>query len=99
MKGPVLPGMSIEVSGPPGSGKTVIAIALALSARVSSDEDEVGDRSEALLIGQLPLPVFHCVNGVSLTLGTDTEGSLTRCRLRAAAESISRSPGKRVLRH
>lgn len=53
MKGALLPGMSAEVSGPPGSGKTVIAIGLTLSARTPSDEEDAADPSEVLVVGEL----------------------------------------------
>lgn len=52
MKGAVLPGMSAEISGPPGSGKTVIAIALALSARTASDQEDGAEPSEVLIVGE-----------------------------------------------
>lgn len=48
--GPVVPGMSVEISGPPGSGKTVISTGLAINARMSGDGD--GDDAEVLIVGQ-----------------------------------------------
>ena len=90
MKGALLPGMSAEVSGPPGSGKTVIAIALALSARTASDEEDAAEPSEVLIVGK---PAHHTFTCYLLTCDADTEGSLTPCRLRAAAESRTRSQG------
>jgi RAD51-like protein 2 len=48
--GAIVPGMSVEISGPPGAGKTVISIALAINARMSAEGD---DNPEVLIIGEL----------------------------------------------
>jgi RAD51-like protein 2 len=65
-EGSIVPGMTLELSGPPGGGKTAIALGIALSARfgkrrgghISGDaEDVVHDEEpgEVLIIGK-PLP-------------------------------------------
>lgn len=68
----LLPGMSLEITGPPGSGKTSMAIAFALSARLGrwrgaeeeGYEEEAEDIGEVLIIGQLsvhrPDPELTC---------------------------------------
>lgn len=48
IRGSVMPGMSVEISGPPGSGKTVIGLSLALSARMQNDDN---GSPEVLIIG------------------------------------------------
>jgi RAD51-like protein 2 len=58
--GTIVPGMSLEISGPPGSGKTAMSIALALSARLGrwrgaeeeGYEEEDEHIGEVLLIGK-----------------------------------------------
>lgn len=46
------PGMVLEISGPPGSGKTCACVALAISARCSfSEVDKLGTAVEVLLVG------------------------------------------------
>jgi len=53
----IVPGMNVELSGPPGSGKTAMAIALALGARLGrwrSVNDE-GYEEEDEHIGQVLL--------------------------------------------
>jgi KaiC/GvpD/RAD55 family RecA-like ATPase len=50
--GAIVPGMSVEISGPPGSGKTVLSIALAINARMSADGE---DGAEVLMIGRSSL--------------------------------------------
>jgi RAD51-like protein 2 len=49
----ISPGMVIELSGPPGGGKTCISIASAISARLGDGGEEDGDREhpEVLMIG------------------------------------------------
>lgn len=47
--GHVCSGMAIEIAGPPGGGKTAIAIGLSLSARLSRGGDE--EAIEVLVIG------------------------------------------------
>jgi DNA replication protein DnaC len=47
--GSVVPGMTLEISGPPGGGKTVLAIALALSSRLKDGELFSG---EVLIVGK-----------------------------------------------
>lgn len=56
--GSIVPGMSMEISGPPGGGKSSIALAIAMSARLSSGNfaDSVrphdqSEKGEVLLIG------------------------------------------------
>lgn len=47
--GAIVPGMSVEISGPPGAGKTVLATALAINARMSAEGE---DGAEVLVIGK-----------------------------------------------
>lgn len=51
--GSVIPGMVLELSGPPGAGKTAVALSMALSGRL--------DGAEALIIGELP--IVHAADG------------------------------------
>lgn len=57
--GSISPGMVVEVAGPPGSGKTSIGVALALSARLgrwtNRDEDSDIEPGEVLIVGTLAL--------------------------------------------
>ncbi|ADV19572.1 DNA repair protein Rad51, putative [Cryptococcus gattii WM276] len=73
--GSIVPGMSIEISGPPGGGKSSIALAIAMSARHSSgnfaDSVRTHDQSEK---GEVLL--------------IDTEGSMTSERLFKAAQRV-----------
>ena len=46
--GAIVPGMSVEISGPPGAGKTVLVTALAVNARMSAEGE---DDAEVLIIG------------------------------------------------
>lgn len=48
---PITPGMVVELSGPPGGGKTCIALAIALSARLAGSSPP-----EVLLIGNAAKP-------------------------------------------
>jgi len=58
--------MSVEIAGPPGSGKTAMSIALALSARLGrwravedeGYEEEDEDIGEVLLIGKCQIKHF-----------------------------------------
>ena len=62
LEGSIVPGMTLELSGPPGAGKTAIAVGIALSARsgrrvrhpdsVSDGVLNDNDVGEVLLIGQ-----------------------------------------------
>ncbi|EAL23236.1 hypothetical protein CNBA3520 [Cryptococcus deneoformans B-3501A] len=74
-RGSIVPGMSIEISGPPGGGKSSLALAIAMSARLSPGNltnsvraDDQSEKGEVLLI--------------------DTEGSMTSERLFKAAQRI-----------
>ncbi|XAO22570.1 hypothetical protein I312_101343 [Cryptococcus bacillisporus CA1280] len=73
--GSIVPGMSMEISGPPGGGKSSIALAIAMSARLSSgnfaDSVQPHDQSEK---GEVLL--------------IDTEGSMTSERLFKAAQRV-----------
>jgi RAD51-like protein 2 len=53
--------MSVEISGPPGAGKTVLVTALAVNARMCAEEE---DDAEVLIIGQFH--PFYCA-GSELT--------------------------------
>lgn len=65
--GMLVPGMSLEITGPPGSGKTSMAIAFALSARLGrwrgaeeeGYEEEAQDIGEVLIIGP---PIIYAEN-------------------------------------
>lgn len=46
--GAIVPGMSVEISGPPGAGKTVLVTALAVNARMSAEGE---DDAEVLIVG------------------------------------------------
>ncbi|KAK8864518.1 hypothetical protein IAR55_001768 [Kwoniella newhampshirensis] len=78
--GAIVPGMTVEISGPPGGGKTAVALGIVLSARmakmrgvdVSSDVEEGRRESGEVLI-------------------VDTEGAITSERVFAAAEIITRT--------
>jgi RAD51-like protein 2 len=50
----ILPGTSLEISGPPGSGKTAFAVAVALSARLGNWDPTLKhqDLGEVLLVGE-----------------------------------------------
>lgn len=57
-RGSIVPGMSIEITGPPGGGKSSIALAVAMSARLSPGNftnsiraDDQNGKGEVLLIG------------------------------------------------
>ncbi|OCF60756.1 hypothetical protein L486_00396 [Kwoniella mangroviensis CBS 10435] len=71
----ITPGMAIEVSGPPGIGKTAVALGIALNARMTgindAEDDERDPAGEVLII--------------------DTEGGITAERVRTAAEAITRT--------
>lgn len=47
--GAIVPGMSVEISGPPGGGKTAMATALAINARLAEDEK---NSAEVLVVGE-----------------------------------------------
>jgi len=60
-KGSIEPGMSIELSGPPGAGKTAIALGIALHARIGkrsrrstegTDEADKEEPGEVLIVGE-----------------------------------------------
>lgn len=60
-KGSIVPGMSIELSGPPGAGKTAIALGIALHARIGkrsrrsiegTDEADKEEPGEVLIVGE-----------------------------------------------
>lgn len=78
--------MSVEISGPPGAGKTVLVTALAVNARMSSEGE---DDAEVLIIGQFH--PFYCTGSELMTL--DTEGGITPHTLQAAARAASGSSG------
>jgi Ni2+-binding GTPase involved in maturation of urease and hydrogenase len=59
--------MSVEVSGPPGGGKTAVVTALAINARLAEDEK---NSTEVLIVGE-----FHDKNKISLTLQTQKVAS------------------------
>ena len=88
--------MDLEISGPPGSGKTSLAIAYSLSARlqtlqVSSTPDDVeapSEHPEVLLVGK-----SLAIRSESFMLMIDTEGSIIPSRLYAAAQALALDPG------
>ncbi|ORY32818.1 P-loop containing nucleoside triphosphate hydrolase protein [Naematelia encephala] len=73
--GHILPGMTIEVSGPPGGGKTSLALGIAINARMKSLHGVKGgppdDQQEVLIV--------------------DTEGSISAERILLAADSVTRN--------
>ncbi|ODO09888.1 hypothetical protein I350_02110 [Cryptococcus amylolentus CBS 6273] len=73
-----VPGMVVEISGPPGGGKSAIALAVALSARESGQkETELNGHSEGKA---------HSESGEVLII--DTEGAMTAERLYEAAWAV-----------
>ncbi|WVF71295.1 hypothetical protein IAT40_006098 [Kwoniella sp. CBS 6097] len=80
--GAITPGMTIEICGPPGGGKTSVALGIVLSARMArirggksvGDADTAGGDEEA---GEVLL--------------IDTEGGIASERIHAMAESLTRS--------
>lgn len=74
--GSLRPGAVLELSAPPGGGKTGAVIGMALSARMIEE-----DTPEVLLIGELD---WRC----SQKLTSDTEGSVSEDRLQSGAESL-----------
>lgn len=85
MEGHISPGMNIEISGPPGIGKTAILIGIMLSARMREDP-ETGS-GEVLVVGESPFLGFLRAHLQS----ADTEGGITPDRLIKAAVAASRS--------
>ncbi|ODN81976.1 hypothetical protein, variant [Cryptococcus amylolentus CBS 6039] len=76
--GSIVPGMVVEISGPPGGGKSAIALAVALSARESGQkETELNGHSEGKA---------HSESGEVLII--DTEGAMTAERLYEAAWAV-----------
>ncbi|TYJ54545.1 hypothetical protein B9479_004772 [Cryptococcus floricola] len=76
--GSIVPGMVVEISGPPGGGKSAIALAVALSARESGQkETELNGHSEGKA---------HSGSGQVLII--DTEGAMTTERLYEAARAV-----------
>ncbi|OCF41866.1 hypothetical protein I317_04276 [Kwoniella heveanensis CBS 569] len=78
--GSIVPGMTIEVCGPPGGGKTTVVLGIVLSARMATVSgrgsmvnggDEVEEAGEVLLI--------------------DTEGGIAAERIHAMAEILTRT--------
>ncbi|WWC62107.1 uncharacterized protein I303_104697 [Kwoniella dejecticola CBS 10117] len=71
----ITPGMTVEIAGPPGIGKTSMALAVVLSARLTAadqaNEEEEAESGEVLII--------------------DSEGGITAERVRAAAGSLTRT--------
>lgn len=47
--GAIVPGMSVEISGPPGVGKSVLVTALAINARLAQDDK---NSAEVLVVGE-----------------------------------------------
>lgn len=47
--GAIVPGMSVEISGPPGVGKSVLVTALAINARLAQN---VKNSAEVLVVGE-----------------------------------------------
>jgi hypothetical protein len=88
-EGSIMPGMALEIAGPPGSGKTSIALAVMLSARMSSAPDD-GDGGEVLIIGQLVIPGDRSW----LTSMKDTEGAFTPERILKAAQASTRNTAR-----
>ncbi|ODN94175.1 hypothetical protein L198_05026 [Cryptococcus wingfieldii CBS 7118] len=76
--GSIVPGMVVEISGPPGGGKSAIALAVSLSARESGQK-------ERELNGH-PEGKAHSEFGEVLII--DTEGAMTTERLYEAARAV-----------
>ncbi|OWZ62299.1 hypothetical protein AYX14_04120 [Cryptococcus neoformans] len=74
-RGSIVPGMSIEITGPPGGGKSSIALAVAMSARLSPGNFTNSIRADDQ-------------NGKGEVLLIDTEGSMTSERIFKAAQRI-----------
>lgn len=83
--GAIVPGMAVEIAGPPGIGKTSLAVGLALNARMGrrgkrrSSLRGGGETGEVLIIGTL---TSDCVYGLLLII---------RCRRRYLARSLTKS--------
>lgn len=57
--GAITPGTVLEISGPPGIGKTAMVVSVAMSARLGEhtrpgDRDQPHDDPEVLIIGAVP---------------------------------------------
>ncbi|WVR06935.1 hypothetical protein IAU60_003971 [Kwoniella sp. DSM 27419] len=83
--GAIHPGMTLEISGPPGGGKTSVALGIALGARCSGALSEDDDSSAGNASGR-----------ESEVLLIDTEGGITAERIHAAAELLCRSNARRT---
>lgn len=89
--------MAVEISGPPGIGKTSIAVGLALSARMDrrrrrrNSLSRAEDVGEVLIVGELCVLDRTPLERIELTSLRDTEGSISVNRLQTAAEAITRT--------
>ncbi|KAK4689989.1 DNA polymerase kappa, partial [Tremellales sp. Uapishka_1] len=79
-KGYITPGMSIEIAGPPGIGKTAMCVGIVMSARLRRREMDTPDQ-----VGE---PIVEDVGEVLIV---DTEGGLTPDRIYKAAVSLSKT--------
>lgn len=92
--GSIIPGMTLELSGPPGGGKTAIAVGIGLSARLrlhvrDAEIDEQTDGSnmgEVLIVGKLSVIVLVKAEKARRI---DTEGGITPDRVYKAAVSLT----------
>ncbi|WWD17173.1 hypothetical protein CI109_101611 [Kwoniella shandongensis] len=92
--GAIFPGMTVEISGPPGGGKTAVALGILLNARMA----RIGGVNGLGQEGEADRETDDQLGGEVLVL--DTEGAITAERVYRAAEIVKRSssiPPKQIL--
>ena len=87
--GSVVPGMTLEICGPPGGGKTALATSIVISALTASatPRHQAVSQREVLIVGELSPTRFP---GVGAHGGPDTEGGHSPERLLEALTKSER---------